>query len=127
LKTGLDILYVDDHGDTAYLMNLALERAGHNAITAVTSDQAIALIQQQEFDLYIFDIRIPEIDGLQLCRRVRTLHPKKIIIIFSALEYDDCRQAAYDAGATMYIGKQYGIEVIVAIANEMRDTMPVSP
>ncbi|HZS46205.1 MAG TPA: response regulator [Blastocatellia bacterium] len=119
MKTGLDILYVDDHCDTAWLMREALESGGHNAVIALTSNQALDLIQQREFDLYVLDLRLPQIDGLELCRRIRALHSQKIVIIFSALDYEVYRQAAYDAGATMYVGKHYGIEPILSIANQM--------
>jgi len=119
VKTSLNILCVDDHPDTVNLLRFSLEMQGHNVWTATTSNEAISLIQQREFDLYILDIRVPDSDGFDMCREIRARKVFTPIIIFSASASDSDKQAALDAGATMYVPKPEGLETILSVASVM--------
>jgi CheY-like chemotaxis protein len=72
---------------------------------AETADQALALIESQPFDLYIFDYCLPEISGIELCRYIRQFDSETPILFFSAMARPDDQGEAIAAGATEYLVK----------------------
>ena len=81
------ILYVDDDVDSCEMMAtlLSLGCKSCDVRTAQTADAALAAIAESAYDLYIFDLRMPAVDGLELCGRVRQRDAGVPIMIYSAL------------------------------------------
>ena len=70
------ILVVEDDDDVREAIGAMLDEAGFRVETAATGWEAIALIEEQPFDLVVADIRLPGgLDGLQMARHVRERHP----------------------------------------------------
>jgi len=65
------VLVVDDHVDTADVMQMFLAHAGYTARAAYSGGEALALERQYAPDLAILDIRLPDMDGYELARRLR--------------------------------------------------------
>ena len=70
---GVRVLVVDDDADALSMVRELLETAGANVTTALSADEALALIQRQPPDLLLSDIGMPSVDGFELIRRVRQL------------------------------------------------------
>ncbi|WP_341527952.1 response regulator [Nostoc sp. UHCC 0302] len=68
---GLQILVVDDNADSLVLTTYILEGYGAKVTTATSAVEAIEAIKQFKFDIFIFDIAMPEIDGYSLINKVR--------------------------------------------------------
>jgi DNA-binding response OmpR family regulator len=70
-----------------------------------TAAQALSLIQEEHFDLYMLDGWLPEIDGFELCRRMRAFDPHTPILFFSGAAYEADKQKGLEAGADAYVTK----------------------
>src|SRR5260370_502713 len=70
-ETPKRILEVEDHQDIAALMALALTGIGYHVETVGTCKEGVEAIQEDRFDLYIFDNLLPDGTGIELCREVR--------------------------------------------------------
>jgi DNA-binding response OmpR family regulator len=70
-----------------------------------TATQALSLIQAERFDLYLLDAWLPDLDGVELCRRMRILDPHTPILFYSGAAYDDDKKRAIEAGANAYVTK----------------------
>jgi DNA-binding response OmpR family regulator len=99
------VLCVDDNEDSREMLISLLGISRIKAIAAGTAAQALALIQTECFDLYVLDAWLPEIDGFELCRRIRVSDPETPIVFFSGAASGDDRRRGIKAGATAYVIK----------------------
>ncbi len=82
----LKILVIDDEQEILNLIRLSLEQAGFRVIRTTRAEEGLALVLQEKPDLLLLDVMMPDLDGLELLRRVRR-HPmmgKIPVIIVSA-------------------------------------------
>jgi phosphoribosyl 1,2-cyclic phosphodiesterase/ActR/RegA family two-component response regulator len=125
----LKILIVDDDIETAELRQLVLSAAGHSVDTLTSSVKAIERLEGDKPDLLIVDIMMPEMDGLELTKRIRQnakLAGLKIIVM-SAKAYEFDRKRAIDMGADGFIPKSIKIELLnEQIAKIVEDKMTLT-
>ncbi|MBN1963638.1 MAG: response regulator [Anaerolineae bacterium] len=101
------ILIVDDDIDSLKLIGLMLQRQGYEITAANAGAQAIAKAASDSPDLIILDIMMPDMDGYEVCRRLRA-DPKTQgipIIMFTAKTLVDDKVAGFEAGADDYLTK----------------------
>lgn len=72
--TSKRILIVDDHGDSAEFLARLLKFSGHQVAVAPTCQDALRLVTQETFDLYLIDIGLPDGDGCDLLRKLLAVH-----------------------------------------------------
>jgi DNA-binding response OmpR family regulator len=82
-----------------------LRHALIGAKAAGTAAQAISSIQTERFNLYLLDSRLPDLDGFDLCRRIRDIDPDTPILFFSGAGYEADRKRGLKAGANTYVIK----------------------
>ena len=101
------VLIADDEATTRHLTRVALERAGFSVVEAVDGEAAIALYDQASPDLVILDVQMPRMDGIAVCRALRSRRAARHVPIVMATGLDDMESidAAYAAGATDFIPK----------------------
>jgi len=99
------VLCVDDDEDSREMMALLLKNWRIETKAVGTANQALSLIQAERFDLYLLDTRLPDLDGFELCRRMRSLDPKTPILFFSGAAYESDKQKGIEAGANTYVTK----------------------
>lgn len=106
------ILCVDDDKDSCELITYMLKSARSDfEVTAVnSSSEAVNLITEKAFDLYILDYRLPEMSGIELCRIIREIDTETPVIFFSAMAFEKDRKAALEAGANAYLVKPNDVE-----------------
>jgi CheY-like chemotaxis protein len=99
-RTSCSILVVEDHADSAALLERLLTRMGHTVATAACVREATALAAARRFDIVISDVGLPDGDGYALFRSVRAMYPVKGIAVTGYGTPDDlaaCRQAGFEA------------------------------
>jgi two-component system OmpR family response regulator len=100
------LLVVDDDAHIREVMRFALEKSGHQVTEAADGAAALGLFQKQAFDLLVLDIVMPEMDGLELCRKIRALGEVPIIFVSSRDEELD-RVLGLELGGDDYLTKPF--------------------
>jgi len=101
------ILIVDDDIDSLRLIGLMLQRHGYEVVAANTGGQALSKAENEHPDLIILDVMMPDMNGLEVCRRLRgnpTTQPIPIIM-FTAKTLIDDKVKGFEAGADDYLTK----------------------
>ena len=99
------VLYVDDDEGSREMLCLLLRSSRIEVEAVSTAAQALSSIQKEQFDLYLLDAWLPDLDGFELCRRMRDNHPLTPILFFSGAGYETDKQRAIEAGANTYVIK----------------------
>lgn len=110
------ILVVDDVPDTLKLLTNWLEVHGYQTIEAVNGFQALQLAAEQHPDLILLDVMMPQIDGIETCRRLKT-QPQTAsvpVILVTAKDPGDARADGIIAGAVDYITKPVNLQHLLA-------------
>jgi DNA-binding NarL/FixJ family response regulator len=112
----LKILIADDHAVVRGGLRQFLADAPDCRIDgeACTGGEALALIESEHWDLLLLDIRLPDINGLEVLKRVKQKKPALPVLIFSMFAEDDYAMAALEAGAAGYLPKDSEPEEILA-------------
>ena len=114
------ILIAEDDADIQEGLRLYLENAGFTVVSALNGKEAYTLLTEEKPDLAIFDIMMPEMNGYELTKRVRT-HSSIPIIILSAMNADSDKILGLDIGADDYITKPFNpLEVVARVQSNLR-------
>ncbi|MCA0452876.1 MAG: response regulator [Chloroflexi bacterium] len=101
------ILIVDDDLDSLKLIGLMLQRHGYEVVAANSGTQALAKASNDHPNLIILDVMMPDMDGYEVCRRLRANNDTRPIpiIMFTAKTLVDDKVAGFEAGADDYLTK----------------------
>ncbi|MBE2182681.1 MAG: response regulator [Anaerolineae bacterium] len=125
------ILVVDDDLDSLKLIGLMLQRNGYEVSAASAGSQAIAKASAERPDLIILDVMMPDMSGLEVCRRLRKNPDTKSIpiIMFTAKTLIDDKVAGFEAGADDYLTKPTHPAELASRVKAMigRNTTPSKP
>ncbi len=102
------ILLVDDEQSIQTLLSYPLRKDGYDVVQATDGRQALDRFDEQEFDLVVLDVMLPKIDGLEVCRRLRTHSPVPIIMLTAKSEEID-KVVGLELGADDYITKPFSM------------------
>jgi two-component system KDP operon response regulator KdpE len=119
------ILVVDDEPQILRVMRASLSARGYEVRTAAGGQEAIDEIRKQAPDLIILDLVMPEISGLEVCRRVREFSSVPIIVL-SAKGSESDKVAALDIGADDYVTKPFGMDELLARIRAVMRRVPTS-
>ncbi len=103
----MKILIVDDEADILELLEYNLVKEGYQVLTATDGKAAIEVATKENPDMILLDIMMPKMDGIETCRRIRTLPGlSKISVIFLTARSEEYSElAGFEAGADDYISK----------------------
>jgi two-component system, OmpR family, KDP operon response regulator KdpE len=107
------ILVVDDESQITRVLRTSLSSQGYDIRVANDGETALEIMKDWTPDLVITDLSMPNMDGLELCRRLR-LSTKIPIIVLSVKGEEKTKVQALDAGADDYVTKPFGIEELLA-------------
>ena len=111
-----ELLVVEDDPDIADELLQALAGHGYHAVAAASGEQAIAhTLGGRRPDLVLLDLGLPDMDGVALCRRLRTLLPAdSVIVVLTARTQEFEVVVALDAGADDYLTKPFRFSELLA-------------
>ena len=101
------ILIVEDNEQNLYLMQYMLEKTGYSVVVARTGGEGVAMAVKERPDLILMDIQLPDMDGLEVTRRIRASEADDQIPIVAVTSFAMAgdREKALAAGCTGYIEK----------------------
>jgi two-component system, OmpR family, response regulator len=102
------ILLVDDEQPVQKLLSYPLEKEGYEVVPALDGQQALEAFERQPFDLVVLDIMLPKVDGLEVCRRLRSRSAVPIIMLTAKAEEID-KVLGLELGADDYITKPFSM------------------
>jgi DNA-binding response OmpR family regulator len=111
------VLIVEDEEQVRTLLNDAFGAEGHQVTEATTGAEAIARLDQSEFDLIVCDLGLPELSGLHVARWVREFRPELPVIIATGSAEMIAEEDYHKARIDDVIRKPYAVADVLARAN----------
>lgn len=113
LKVASKILIVDDEPQILRVLRTSLSTQGYNLRVATNGLDGLIAAREWEPDMIITDLAMPQMDGVSLCREIRTFSQVPILVL-SVRNQDAIKIEALDAGADDYITKPFSIQELLA-------------
>jgi DNA-binding NtrC family response regulator len=107
------VLVVDDEAQVATSMVSALSASGITARAATTAGEAEALVQQENVDLCIVDLVMPDVPGPVLARRLKAVRPDVVIIAISGKDVPELMRQAAGLGTHTFLTKPFDVRVLI--------------
>ncbi len=110
----MHILLVEDERKVARFIARSLQENGFQVEVAETGDLALQIASKMTFDAILLDLRLPTIDGLQVCRELRASGVETPILMLTARSLVEHRVEGLDAGADDYLTKPFAVAELLA-------------
>lgn len=110
---GAAILIVEDEPDIRRFLRSALVAEGHKVIESATAHRGVIDAATHKPDLAVVDLGLPDHDGMEVIRQIRSWSPMPIIVL-SARAQESSKIRAFDAGADDYVTKPFGMGELIA-------------
>ena len=117
------VLIVDDEDYRRRLLQQRLDRTGHRCATAESADAASEILRQDEFEILLLDIAMPDRSGMDFLPEVVAQYPDTVVLMMTAAADTQTAVDAMKAGAYDYITKPFNLDEVtlrVARAHEVR-------
>ena len=109
-KSAAAILVVDDNHPTRYSTSRVLRNEGFAVHEAATGQEALALAAAHALDLVVLDVNLPDIDGFEVCRRLRADGDFVPVIFLTARDAEEDRVTGFIRGGDDYVTKPFSLE-----------------
>ena len=118
------ILNVDDDAASRYAKSRILKRAGYQVVEAGLGTDALRLVKESEPHLVLLDVKLPDINGMDVCRKIKEdPRLKDVPVIFlTAKGGGDALAEGFESGAVMYINKPFTANKLLTIVNTMLES-----
>ena len=123
ITTKASILIVDDEEVIRALFKETLMRLGHSVITAETGSKAVELVRQQDIDLVFLDLKMPDLDGVEIFSQIKTIKPNLPVTIITGYPESDMMVRVLARGPFGVMNKPFSeSDIITAVNNFLRIT-----
>ncbi|MBX2851877.1 MAG: response regulator [Phycisphaeraceae bacterium] len=118
------ILVIDDDPGIGSALRIRLEASGYSVQIAATGFDGIAQASAMHPDFILLDIRLPDIEGYEVCRRLKSDPAVASIpvVVLSANVQDEAKRQALDAGAELFLSKPYEFGEVQSVIQEVLGT-----
>jgi DNA-binding response OmpR family regulator len=119
-NSAITLLVVEDNVDLLMIITSTLSRY-YKVITAENGLKALEKLQENEVDIIVSDVMMPDMDGLTFCRTIKNDvdHSHTPVLLLTAKNQVEDRIACYNAGADAYIAKPFEMDVLLARLNSL--------
>ena len=107
------ILLVEDEKQMSMFIQMEITHEGYKIDAAYDGREALEKVEDKEYDLILLDIMIPNLNGIEVCRRIRQFSHVPIIMLTAKSDIPD-KVLGLDAGANDYLAKPFAIEELLA-------------
>jgi len=109
------ILVVDDESPVRELFNDLFKKEGYLVTTVATGEESLELVNKEDFDVVLMDIKLTGISGLEALKRIKELKPATVVIMITGFGYDeDLIAKSKEYGCAGYIGKNMPISQMLS-------------
>ncbi|MGY3554465.1 response regulator transcription factor [Williamsia sp. R60] len=109
-----EVLLAEDDDAIAAPLARALSREGYGCEVVTTGTAALEQARSGRFELLVLDLGLPEMDGLEVCRRIRAVRPNLAVLMLTARTDEVDFVVGLDAGADDYVGKPFRLAELLA-------------
>src|SRR4028119_1174824 len=120
-----NLLTVDDEQSYRQLLTLVFEGNGHQIRTAMNGREAIEMLQTEPAEVIITDVRMPDMDGIELLRAAREFLPDVGVVLMTAFATVDTAREAFKLGADDFIQKPFDVEELKLIVKKTLDKQAI--
>jgi DNA-binding NtrC family response regulator len=113
------ILVVDDHKNTRLTLGTILRRSGHHVDAAGSGEEGLSILNTRPFDLVVTDLRLGDLDGMDIVERIHTAYPKTKVVVITAFGTIVSAVRALKLGAYDYVTKPVQRDQIVSIVDKI--------
>jgi CheY-like chemotaxis protein len=106
------ILVIDDEPGIRELLDTLLRRKGYDVVLADSGLKGLALLRQEHPDVVVLDLKMPEMPGLAVLRQIRSLDPKKPVIILTGAGTAEAERQVRALGLTEYVEKEFSLHLL---------------
>ena len=114
----LSILVVDDHPTMQSTLKDILEIEGYEVNTANSGLEAIDICQQQDFDVILMDVRMPDLNGVETYRRIKDFSKGARVIMMSAYSVDELKREALKEGVIAFLQKPLDVDMVLKLIEQ---------
>src|SRR5512140_2481286 len=118
-NTKLNILIVDDDKRMTRTLSDILRLAEHEVVEASSAIEALEKVKAQSFDCVLTDIRMPEMDGVELNRKLREIQPGLPVVLMTAYAADTLTRQGLDDGVVGVLDKPLDINNLLSFLGSM--------
>lgn len=115
-------MVVDDNVDFCTIVSLILKRKGYAVASAKDGPKAIEMAKENAFDVIFMDIRLPLMNGVEVCRRIKGIRPQAVAVMMTAYAAHDLVQEALQHGAYRVIYKPVDMDEVIELVEEIVKT-----
>ena len=108
------ILVIDDEQGIRGLLDRHLSRKGYEVVLAESGRTGLELFCQEQPDVVVLDLKMPEMDGLTVLKQLRSLDPKKPVIILTGAGSAEAEQKVRALGVTEFVEKEFSLNELRA-------------
>lgn len=117
-SAGNKILIVDDQSGIRMLLTEVLEAGGYISLQAANGAQALSVLEQNQPDLVLLDMKIPGMNGIDVLKQINERRQPPKVLVMSAYGEMDLMTEALNNGACNYISKPFDINDVMALIKE---------
>ena len=113
-----NILIVDDEQSYRQLLSLVFESDGHSVRTAMNGREALERLQVEPVDVIVSDVKMPDMDGIEMLRAIRETQPDLGVVLMTAFASVETAREAFKLGADDFIQKPFDVEELKLIVKK---------
>ncbi|MGW8272947.1 MAG: HD-GYP domain-containing protein [Thermodesulfovibrionales bacterium] len=112
----MSVLIVDDMKSNLELLDVIFRAEGFDVVTMEDAHEALRVFYEREFDIALLDVMMPEMDGFELCRRIKEFRGNRFfpVVLLTALNDKTSKLAALESGADHFISKPFDKAELIA-------------